>query len=130
MCRNTTVTIELTGTTIMTTMEQKEETTSIVTSFEGQQKQKERKGQSEIYPVTEGLQSPQTAAKYKMNFAHFLDYIKIPDLQGIFRKLKSSIYTRFRSMLGLVTDTIHSQRQNAVRQSMIIWLIERGTKRN
>lgn len=81
MCRNTTVTIELTGTTIMTTMEQKEETTSIVTSFEGQQKQKVGKGQSEIYPVTEGLQSPQTAAKYKMNFAHFLDYIKIPDLQ-------------------------------------------------
>jgi hypothetical protein len=62
-------------------MEQKEEATSIVTSLEGQQKQKEGKGQSEIYPVTKGLQSPQTAVKYRMNFAHFLDYIKIPDLQ-------------------------------------------------
>jgi integrase len=32
-----------------------------------------------IYPVDEGHRSPQTAAKYKMNFNHFLDYIRIHD---------------------------------------------------
>jgi integrase len=36
---------------------------------------------AEIYPVTEGLQSHQTADKYRINFNHFLDYIKIHDLQ-------------------------------------------------
>jgi hypothetical protein len=33
-----------------------------------------------IYPVDEGHPSRQTAAKYKKNFVHFLDYIHIHDL--------------------------------------------------
>jgi hypothetical protein len=33
-----------------------------------------------IYPVGDGHRSPQTAAKYKKNFEHFLDYIRIHDL--------------------------------------------------
>jgi hypothetical protein len=34
-----------------------------------------------IYPVTEGIKSQHTATKYRINFKHFLDYIKIQDLQ-------------------------------------------------
>jgi integrase len=37
--------------------------------------------QPRIYPVTEGIQSAQTADVYKRYFNHFLDYIKIHDLQ-------------------------------------------------
>ena len=37
--------------------------------------------QPRIYPVTEGIQSAQTADVYKRHFNHFLDYIKINDLQ-------------------------------------------------
>ena len=33
-----------------------------------------------IYPVGDGHRSPQTAAKYRKNFEHFLDYIRIHDL--------------------------------------------------
>jgi hypothetical protein len=32
-----------------------------------------------IYPVDEGHRSQQTAAKYKKNFQHFQDYIRIHD---------------------------------------------------
>ena len=35
----------------------------------------------EIYPVTEGLKSSYTKIAYRRNFNHFLDYIKIHDLQ-------------------------------------------------
>jgi integrase len=35
----------------------------------------------EIYPVTEGLKSPYTKVAYRRNFNHFLDHIKIHDLQ-------------------------------------------------
>jgi integrase len=37
--------------------------------------------QPRIYPVTEGIRSAQTADVYKRYFNHFLDYIKIHDLQ-------------------------------------------------
>lgn len=35
----------------------------------------------EIYPVTEGIQSYHTLIAYRRNFKHFIDYIKIHDLQ-------------------------------------------------
>jgi hypothetical protein len=38
-------------------------------------------GRHRIYPVTEGIQSTHTADVYKRYFNHFLDYIKIHDLQ-------------------------------------------------
>jgi hypothetical protein len=36
-----------------------------------------------IYPVTEGIQSAQTADVYERYFNHFLDHIKIHDLQAL-----------------------------------------------
>lgn len=36
---------------------------------------------SEIYLVTEGIQSPHTLIAYHRNFKHFMDYTKIHDLQ-------------------------------------------------
>ena len=35
----------------------------------------------EIYAVSEGLHSPRTIDAYRKSFRHFLDYIKIHDLQ-------------------------------------------------
>jgi 5-methylcytosine-specific restriction endonuclease McrBC GTP-binding regulatory subunit McrB len=52
---------------------------------EEQQPQKhklpQQRQRQEIYPVTEGLASPYTASKYRLDFAHFLDYIRIHDLE-------------------------------------------------
>ncbi|MGH9978904.1 MAG: hypothetical protein ACRD8Z_24185, partial [Nitrososphaeraceae archaeon] len=39
--------------------------------------------QPRIYPVTEGIQSAQTADVYERYFNHFLDHIKIHDLQAL-----------------------------------------------
>ena len=35
----------------------------------------------EIYPVTEGIQSPHTLIAYRRNFKHFMEHVKIHDLQ-------------------------------------------------
>jgi integrase len=50
-------------------------------SEEIEQRQFFEQRRPEIYPVTEGLQSKHTAAKYRLSFNQFLDYIKIHDLQ-------------------------------------------------
>jgi hypothetical protein len=42
--------------------------------------EQKQKRQRLIYPVHEGHRSQQTAAKYKMNFERFLNYIRIHDL--------------------------------------------------
>lgn len=57
------------------TAETEAETPSVVI----EQKQKQKR-QRLIYPVHEGHRSQQTAAKYKMNFERFLNYIRIHDL--------------------------------------------------
>ena len=36
--------------------------------------------QPEIYPVTEGIQSPHTLIAYRRNFKHFMEHLKIDDL--------------------------------------------------
>ena len=37
--------------------------------------------QPQIYPVTEGIQSPYTLIAYRRNFKHFMNHIKVQDLQ-------------------------------------------------
>ena len=37
--------------------------------------------QPQIYPVTEGIQSPHTLIAYRRNFKHFMNHIKVQDLQ-------------------------------------------------
>jgi hypothetical protein len=37
--------------------------------------------QPEIYPVTEGIQSHYTLIAYRRNFKHFMEHVKIDDLQ-------------------------------------------------
>jgi hypothetical protein len=39
--------------------------------------------QPEIYPVTEGIQSPHTLIAYRRNFKHFTEHFKIDDLKGL-----------------------------------------------
>ena len=46
-----------------------------------QQQQQQNKSRRVIFQIDEGHRSPQTAAKYKIHFKQFLDFIKIHDLE-------------------------------------------------
>ena len=50
-------------------------------SLEQQQQQQQNKSRRVIFQIDEGHSSPQTAAKYKIHFKQFLDFIKIHDLE-------------------------------------------------
>lgn len=76
----------------------------------------------EIYPVTEGLRAPSTKDLYRKGFKHFLDYIKIHDLQVLLdyspkiiksfiidyvRHLKDSKQLKYRSIQVELSAIFH-----------------------
>ena len=78
-----------------------EETEATPTSTVVIEEQKQQKRQQRlIYPVHEGHRSQQTAAKYKMNFEHFLNYIRIHDLDVLLDIGREALPRRSRVKRG------------------------------